>query len=67
DNDVTFKVCLEHWHDLSDLASQTAELIADPERRSSMSIAARERALDFGVEAFGRRVDELLEERTTEG
>ena len=51
-----------HWHDLSDLASQTAELIADPERRSSMSIAARERALDFGVEAFGRRVDELLEE-----
>jgi len=59
---VAHEVSGLHWHDLTDLASQTAQLIADPERRSTLSTAARERAHDFGVEAFGRRVDELLDE-----
>ncbi len=49
-----------HWRTLEDLAERTAELIADPARRSELSAAARRRAGDFDREAFARRLHGIV-------
>ena len=51
----------EHFVDLAGLATLTANLIANPARRQTMSAAATHRAEYFGFDAFAPRLFELVE------
>jgi glycosyltransferase involved in cell wall biosynthesis len=49
------------------LVDRTWELVADPDRLSALSVAARTRAADFGPEAFSAAVLALVAEVTHQG
>jgi glycosyltransferase involved in cell wall biosynthesis len=49
-----------HWLTLDELVARTTELVADPERLATMSVAAEVRAQDFGVPAFAERLRTLV-------
>jgi glycosyltransferase involved in cell wall biosynthesis len=49
-----------HFATLDELVRTTAGLIADEPRRRALASAARERASDFGPQAFQRNLDRLL-------
>jgi glycosyltransferase involved in cell wall biosynthesis len=50
------------WGDLEQLRAYTEQVIADGALRGRLALAAREAARAFGREAFGRRLDQLLEQ-----
>ncbi len=49
-----------HFASIDELVEHTAALIADPHRRQVMAAAARQRAADFDLPAFERRLFALL-------
>lgn len=50
-----------HWSSLDELATVTADLVADPARRAALATSARRRALEFSVEVFADRVRSFLD------
>ncbi len=49
-----------HFATVGQLVGRTAALIADEPRRQALAAAARERAVDFGPDAFRRRLDAVI-------
>jgi glycosyltransferase involved in cell wall biosynthesis len=49
-----------HFASVDELVGTTASLVADEERRWALGAAARERAIQFGPDAFRQRLDALV-------
>ena len=50
-----------HVRDVAELVARTRDLTSDPARLAALSVSAAARARDFSVEAFGRRLDEVVD------